>query len=100
MTGVDPLNTSLYFSAAAGAAQQAAEEIKKKEKAQETKRLSFAAVLKRNTEAEELAEAGFPPEIADMSVEDAAVFLKDRMDSAGDKLSGQMTTEAFAEYRK
>jgi uncharacterized protein len=99
MNNIDPLGTSLYFSAAAGAAQEVSNGIKKKEKAEKTKRLSFSSVLKKNIDAQELAEAGFPSEIAGLSVEAAAGLLKDRMDAAGDRLTGEMSADAFSEYR-
>ena len=101
MNTVDPLNQSLYFTAVSSAAGEAAREAKKKEKSGAQQKAGiFSAMLKKNEEANELASAGLPAEIAGMSVEDAVVFLKDRVTTAGDKLVDSMSEDAFAEYRR
>ena len=100
MNTVDPLNQSLYFTAMSSAAGEAAREAKKKEKSDARQKAGiFSAMLKKNEEANELASAGLPAEIVGMSVEDAIVFLKDRVTSVGDKLIDSMSENAFAEYR-
>lgn len=101
MSSVDQINSSLYFSAVSSAANEAAKEARKKEKAAApAKANAFTSALKHNQEISELASAGLPPEIAGMSVDDAIVFLKDRVTMAGDQLTDKMTGDAFAEYRK
>jgi len=101
MNTVDPLNQSLYFTAVSSAAGEAAREAKKKEKSGARQKAGiFSAMLKKNEEANELASAGLPVEIAGMSAEDAVVFLKDRVTTAGDKLVDSMSEDAFAEYRR
>jgi len=99
MNSVDPLNHSLYFSAAASASQQASAEARKKEKASSAKHTSFSSILQKNTEEQELSAAGLPPEIAGLSEEESVVFLKDAVDKAGDDLTDSMTPESFAKYR-
>jgi uncharacterized protein len=99
MNTIDPLNHSLYFSAAATAAQQAAAEAKKKEKTDTSKRQAFKNMLKATAETEELEAAGLPIEIAGLSEDEAIVFLKDAVDVSGDKLAEKMTSETFAQYR-
>ncbi len=96
MNSVDPLNSSLYFSAAAQASQ---ESVKQKEKAAKTKRSPFASMLERTQEVEELISAGLPSEIAGMDIEEALVFLKDAVDIAGDKLIEKMDAASFAEFK-
>lgn len=95
--GISSINSSLYFSAA----HEAAKEASKKKKIEQTtsKKLSFAEVLKKNKEADELLQAGFPAEIINMDIEDAAVFLKDKVDEAGERLSEDYTPDAFSSYR-
>lgn len=101
MNTVDPINQSLYFTAVSSAAGEAAREAKKKEKSGAQQKAGiFSAMLKKNEEANELASAGLPAEIAGMSSEDAVVFLKDRVTTAGDKLVDSMSEDAFAEYRR
>ena len=100
MNTVDPLGQALYFTAVSPAAGKAAKEAKKKKAGAQQRAGIFSAMLKKNEEANELASAGLPSEIAGMSVEDAVVFLKDRVTTAGDKLIDSMTEDAFAEYRR
>ena len=101
MNTVDPLNQSLYFTAVSSAAGEAAREAKKKEKSGAQQKAGiFSAMLKKNEIANELASVGLPAEIAGMSAEDAVVFLKDRVTTAGDKLVDSMSEDAFAEYRR
>ena len=83
MNTVDPINQSLYFTAVSSAAGEAAREAKKKEKSGARQKAGiFSAMLKKNEEANELASAGLPAEIAGMSAEDAVVFLKERVSNA------------------
>jgi uncharacterized protein len=102
MSSIDQINnTSLYFSSVSSVAGEAAKETKKKEKAAGGSKVNiFTAALKKNEEINELVSAGLPPEIAEMSMEDAVAFLKDRVTMAGDELTGKMTGEAFAKYRQ
>ena len=101
MNTVDPLGQALYFTALSSASGEAAKEAKKGKKAGTPQTAGiFSAMLKKNEEANELASAGLPGEIAGMSVEEAVVFLKDRVTTAGDKLVDSMSENAFAEYRR
>jgi uncharacterized protein len=100
MSSIDQINSSLYFSAVSSAAGESAKQTKRKEKsAQSNKAGAFTAVLKKSEELNELTSAGLPPEIAGLSMEDAVVFLKDRVTMAGDELTEKMSGEAFARYR-
>ncbi|MCK9169785.1 MAG: YaaR family protein [Treponema sp.] len=101
MSSIDQINTSLYFSAVSSAAGETAKKARKKEKTAGSTRLNvFTTELKRNEELNELVAAGLPAEIAAMSMEDAVVFLKDRVTMAGDELVEKMSGEAFAKYRQ
>ena len=78
MNPINLLNSSsLYFNAA----QTAAAEAKRKEKAASVK-TSFGKILEASKDSEKsfLIEQGLPIEIAGLSMEDAAVFLKDAVD--------------------
>ena len=75
---------------------------KKNEKTSSTNKISFSEIKKSfsKTEAEREAEAaGYPPEIAKLSIEEAAVFLKDKVDEAGNNLSENQSTENITEFR-
>jgi len=101
MSDINPLGASTYYSGLQNATSQAAKEAKK-EKTQASGKIKFSEILKSNSksQAEREAEAaGYPPEIANMSIEEAAVFLKDAVDQAGNLLSEAATSENIAKFR-
>ena len=56
----------------------------KKEKTDSSKKVKFSELLKAKNQTEGTIQTyDFPPEIADMEIEDAAVFLRDAVDHAG-----------------
>ena len=102
MSDINPLGASTYYSGLQNATSQAAKDAKKNEKSSNVSKLNFSELRKSfsKTEAERDAEAaGFPPEIAKLSIEEAAVFLKDRVDEAGNKLSENQNSQNIAEFR-
>lgn len=102
MSDINPLGASTYYSGLQNATSQAAKDAKKNEKASSAAKLSFSEIKKSftKTEAEkEAIAAGYPPEIARLSIEEAAVFLKDNVDKAGNKLSDNQSAENIAEFR-
>ncbi|MBO4629879.1 MAG: DUF327 family protein [Treponema sp.] len=102
MSDINPLGASTYYSGLQNATSQAAKDAKKNEKTSSAKKVSFSELKKSftKTEAEREAEAaGYPPEIAKLSIEEAAVFLKDKVDEAGNNLSENQSTENILEFR-
>ncbi len=99
MNTIDPLNSSLYFTAAANASKEAQKE-QDKLKTAKTKKSPFTSMLEKQQEIEDLASQGLPPEIAGMDEEEAVIFLKDALDIAADKLEEKQTAENFREFRK
>lgn len=102
MSDINPLGASVYYGGLQNATSQAAKDAKK-EKVNSAKKIKFSELLKSKSQASESASfaelQGFPPEIADLSIEDAAVFLKDRLDLAGNKISESATTENILEFK-
>lgn len=99
MNSIDTTN-SLYFAAAVSATQnQAANELKKKEK-QEKIGSKFTSLLKDKQEEQYLVSQGLPPEILGMSTDDAVTFLQDELAAAGDDLGLNATPQAFDRYKK
>lgn len=101
MAEIQSVNTqlssqSLYFAATQAASQQVAQQAKTEKK----QKSAFAANLKKNQETTRLVSEGFPPELAEMSEEEAVVFLKDAMDLAGDELKLHQNLEAMEKYRR
>lgn len=99
MNGLDAINSSLYFSATAAASQQVKKE-QDKQKTDKTKKSIFASSLEKAIEVENLATAGLPVELAEMSIEEAVVYLKDAVDMAADKLNDSISEENFRSFRR
>ena len=101
MAGVEGVNgQSLYFAAAQIAAQQQAKESAKNEKAASTRKTVFSNSIQKAKEEFELASNGLPVELAGMEMEEAVVFLKDELDTAGDQLAANPNMEQIENYRK
>ena len=101
MSEINPLGASTYYGGLQNATSQAAKEAKK-EKTQSAGKVKFSEILKGSAKSQaelEAQAAGYPPEIASMSIEEAAVFLKDAVDKAGNALSEAATTENIAKFR-
>ena len=104
MSDINPLGASTYYGGLQNATSQAAREAKKEktQNSQATGKTKFSEILKNHSKTEEQLKAeaaGFPPEIATMSIEEAAVFLKDAVDKAGNALSESATTENIIKFR-
>ncbi|MDO4505815.1 MAG: DUF327 family protein [Spirochaetales bacterium] len=100
---VDGINSSqIYFQAAQSAAAQQAVKAKKDNKAEKTapKKGIFASLFEKAQTQVQVTQDGFPIEIAEMELEDAAVWLRDQADSAADYLKDHQTPDVFADYRK
>lgn len=97
MSEINSIGSSFYFSSL----QQAnikAEKNDKKEKVS-SKKIKFSDILKKNEDLSEFELQGFPPEIADLSIEDAALYLKDQVDIIGDKFAESQNSETVMEFK-
>ena len=100
MSDINPLGASTYYGGLQNATSQAAKE-SKKEKIDSSKKIKFSELLKaKNQGNSNIEAAGFPPEIAEMSLEDAAVFLKDAVDLAGNDVAESASTENLLKFKK
>ena len=100
MSDINPLGASTYYGGLQNATSQAAKE-SKKEKIDSSKKIKFSELLKaKNQGNSNIEAAGFPPEIAEMSLEDAAVFLKDAVDLAGNDVAASASTENLLKFKK
>lgn len=101
MSEINPLGASTYYGGLQNATSQAAKDAKK-EKTNQTNKTPFTKLLQANQEKSEqmaLQAQGYPPQIAGMSVEEAAVYLKDAVDVAGNKLSESQSMENIIEFK-
>ena len=101
MSDINPLGASTYYGGLQNATSQAARELKK-EKTSSAAQVAFSKLVKNSRQAEEertLEAQGLPPQIAGMSIEEAAIFLKDRVDTTGNKLSENANSENIVEFK-
>lgn len=99
MSEVDSIGTAYYYSGVQNSAS-AASKNKKTEKADKTKRASFTELLKTKKEEPSFKTIGLPPEIQTMTIEEAAVFLKDAVDMAGNDLANENSRENLEKFKK
>ena len=98
MNEINSLGATTYYAGLQNTANKAAKD-QQSEKVK-AKKLSFSDLLKPKDElAEETVARGFPAEIAHMSVEDAAIYLKDAVDIAGDALEENLTKENIQHFK-
>lgn len=99
MADINPLGPSVYYGGLQNATSQVAKD-SQKEKVSSSKKVKFSELLK-SKQAENTSEIyDFPPEIDGMTIEDAAVFLKDAVDLAGNDVSSSASTENLMKFKK
>jgi len=99
MSEIDTLS-SLNFASVQNSTNPALRN-KKAEKANETKKSRFSELLKsKETEEESFKTFGLPPEVEAMSVEEAAIFLKDAVDNAGNALTEKLTQKNMEDFKR
>ncbi len=101
MAEIDSLGTSYYFSGLQNAANEALQKNKKAEEVNKSRKLRFSELLKSEKTDEEANTLlqGLPAEIAEMSVEDAAIYLKEAVDNAGNALSSSVNKENIERFK-
>lgn len=99
MSEIDSLGTSYYFS---GVNTLTNETLKKQktEKSSSAKKSKFVDFFKNKEEETDFIAKGLPPEIKNMSFEDATIFLKDAVDIAGNELSNSINQENIEKFKK
>lgn len=100
MIPVDPLSSSLYFSAISSVSKNTTDKAKSAEKNKGVKKSLFSNLVKDKKEELDFLSQGLPIEIYGMSQEEAVVFLKDNLDASGDALSSSASPESYANYKK
>lgn len=97
MSDINPLST--YYSGLQNASS-ALQKDSKKEKINTNSKVRFGELLKSSKEEQANSLNSFPIEIREMEIEEAAVFLKDKVDIWGDKVSQNPTSENLLEFKK
>ena len=104
MAEIDSLGTNYYYSGVQNASNEAIKRNTKKEdvrKAGNAKKLDFGKLLKGDEiEQPQFVAEGLPPEVAAMSIDDAAVFLADAVSMHGDRFSEEQTQENLEMFKR
>lgn len=100
MAEIDSLGSNYYYAGVHGAASETVKKNQKKEEVSSAKRTKFSEVLKSEEEKLNISMSGLPPEIASMTIDEAAIYLKDAVDNAGNDLSEEVTTENIQAFKK
>lgn len=104
MAEIDSLGTNYYYSGVQNASNEAIKRNTKKEdvrKAGNAKKLDFGKLLKGDeVEQPQFVAEGLPPEVAAMSIDDAAVFLADAVSMHGDRFSEEQTQENLEMFKR
>ena len=104
MAEIDSLGTNYYYSGVQNASNEAIKRNTKKEEVKKAggKKVSFAKLM----QGEEAEESQFvteglnlPPEVAAMSIDEAAVFLADAVSMAGNDFSEEQTQENLERFK-
>lgn len=100
MSEIDSLNSSMYYAGVQNSTNEALRQ-RKSEKIDKSKKTKFSELLKSKADEEtSFITKGLPPEIREMSFEDAAVYLKDAVDITGDKLAGEINNENIQQFKQ
>ena len=102
MAEIDSLNASYYYSGVQNASNEKIKRNTKKEEIQKAGRTSkFEELLKEKEEVSaQFVTEGLPPEVAKMSIDDAAVYLADAVSMAGNNFSEEQTQENLENFKR
>lgn len=103
MAEIDSLGSNYYYSGVQNASHETIKRNTEKKEINKTtgsKRLSFEKLLKGDeVEEPQFITEGLPPEIATMSIDDAAVYLADAVSMAGNNFSEEQSQENLEKFK-
>lgn len=103
MAEVDGLGSNSFSLASLLAASSTAARNQKTEKANEAanvKKNRFSDAIKNANKDQFLKMTGLPPEVQGMDIEEASIFLRDAVDTAGTALSHSLNNENLNNFKK
>lgn len=98
MNDINPLGNNFIYAGIHNTANELKNQ--KTEKSEKTKRSSFSDILHQNKVQSEFEATGLPAEIQNMSIEDAAVYLRDQVDLAGNEIAQNVSSENIIRFKK
>lgn len=103
MAEIDSLGTNYYYSGVQNASNEAIKRNTKKEEVKKAggKKVDFAKLLHGEEEESQFITEGLnlPPEVAAMSIDDAAVYLADAVSMAGNDFSDEQSQENLEKFK-
>lgn len=99
MAEIDSLGTNYYYAGVQNASNEKIKKQQKKEEITGARKTKFSDLLHKTEEESTFSTNGLPPEIAGMSIDDAAIFLKDAVDNAGNALSEEINDENIKQFK-
>lgn len=103
MAEIDSLGSGFYYAGVQNS-QNSNEALKNKktEGSQKSSKTRFSSLLKSQTEGESEIKGAdeISEQLKTMSIESAVVFLRDRVDSAGNDFSDEMTQENLEKFKE
>ena len=100
MAEIDSLGANYYYAGVQNASTEKIKRNQKKDEVSNTRRSKFSEFLKKTEpEQNEFFSVGMPEEIKNMSLDEAAVFLKDAVDNAGNELSEEISTQTIQNFK-
>ena len=103
MAEIDSLGANYYYSGVQNASHETIKRNTEKKEILKTgtsKKLSFEKLLKgEDVEEPQFVAAGLPPEVATMTIDEAAVYLADAVGNAGNDFSNEQTQENLEKFK-
>ena len=103
MAEIDSLGANYYYSGVKNASHETIKRNTEKKEVLKTgtsKKLSFEKLLKgEDVEEPQFVAAGLPPEVATMTIDEAAVYLADAVGNAGNDFSNEQTQENLEKFK-
>ncbi len=103
MAEIDSLGANYYYSGVQNASHETIKRNTEKKEILKTgtsKKLSFEKLLKgEDVEEPQFVAAGLPPEVATMTIDQAAVYLADAVGNAGNDFSNEQTQENLEKFK-
>lgn len=101
MAEIDSIGNNFYFAGVQNTASNGINKNQKKQEIDKTKKSKFASLLSKQEDVEPaFSVTGLPSEIATMTLEDAAIYLKDAVDLTGNDLSSEVNQENIKKFKE
>jgi len=98
MPDIDSISSAYYYSGLRTATSKSQKE-KETEKTSTKNKVKFSELIKSSSTEETAATSLYPTEIEGLSTEEAAIYLKEEVEKAGNALSSEITLENLEQFK-